>query len=186
MGIKTSGSIEVDAPPETVFQWITVRGKIAQWAGADPNYMPQDASELKAGYRGEGSMIAPDGPRKVEFEVTGCEPPTKFEYKASYPGGEGSFAYTLSPSGKGTLVETASDVDYAQMAALPEQAEEQLQKASRLQRMFFHHQLHEMQEQYASGAMDDNPQVKGAMQAALQQQLSQMKMLAEADAAARG
>jgi uncharacterized protein YndB with AHSA1/START domain len=186
MGIKTSASIEVDAPPETVFQWITVRGKIAQWAGADPNYMPQDASDLRSGYRAEGSMVAPDGPRKVEFEVTGYEPPTKFDYTARYAGGESTVAYTLSPSGKGTHLEIAADTDYAQMGAVPEQAEQQLQKAPRWQRMFFHHQLHKLEEQYASGAMDDNPQVKGAMEAAVQQQLSQLKTLAESDAAARG
>jgi len=186
MGIKTSGSIEVDAPPATVFQCITDRGKIAQWAGANPDYMPEDASELKTGYRGEGSMAAPDGPRKVEFEVTGYEPPTKFDFRLRYPGGESSTAYTLSANGEGTRVEIAGDTDYAQMAAVPDEAEQQLEKASRLTRMFVHHELHEMEEKFASGAMDDDPQVKGAMEAAVKQQLSQMKTLAEADATPRG
>src|SRR4029078_6052809 len=65
MGIKTDASIQIDAPPETVFDWLTERDKLAEWTGVAPDYMPADVSELTAGLPGQGTLKAAHGPRKA-------------------------------------------------------------------------------------------------------------------------
>ena len=88
MGIQTKEQIEINAPPATVFEWVSQRAKIAQWAGADPTYMPADNAELKTGYQGKGTLQAPDGQRDLEFEITAFDPPTVFSSKTTYLGGD--------------------------------------------------------------------------------------------------
>jgi uncharacterized protein YndB with AHSA1/START domain len=180
MGIKTHGSIDIDAPPQRVFEWIVDRKRVAKWAGAEPDYLPDDPAKLGAGYRGTGSMAAPDGKREVDFEVTGYEPPTHLAYRVSYDGGDAESTFTLTPSGEGTHLETSSDTEYAQMGKIPEQAEARLAGLPKAMQLYVHHQIHEMEEQLESGAWDDNPQVKAAMQGAVDQGLARLKQLAEA------
>jgi uncharacterized protein YndB with AHSA1/START domain len=179
VGIKTEAEIEIDAPPETVFDWLTERDKLAQWTGADPEYMPADVSELKAGFKGKGHMQAPDGPRSVEFEVTACDPPSRFELKSTYDGGGSLSTYTLAPDGSGTKLHVSADTDYAAMA-MPKQAEEQMEKLPAPVRLMLHHQMHEFEHQFESGAWDANPQIKAGMEQATEQQLGRFKQLVEA------
>jgi uncharacterized protein YndB with AHSA1/START domain len=178
MGIKTDVQIEINAPPTTVFEWVSQRAKVAQWAGADPTYMPSDNAELKMGYRGKGTMAAPDGQRELDFEVTSFDPPNVFSYTATYAGGDALTTYRLTPSGTGTTLDVASDTDYAKMA-MPKEAEAQLQAVPKIFQAFVHHSLEKMEHQFESGSMDDNPQIKAAMEAAAKAALEKLKGFAE-------
>jgi uncharacterized protein YndB with AHSA1/START domain len=178
VGIKTDVQIEINAPPATVFEWVTQRAKVAQWAGADPSYLPTDNAELKTGYSGKGTMAAPDGQRALDFEVTAFEPPNVFSYKVTYAGGDSLTTYRLTASGTGTTLDVSSDTDYAKMA-MPQQIEARVDAMPKMVQMFSHHKLHEMEQEIESGSMDDNPQIKAAMETATKVALEKMKQLAE-------
>jgi uncharacterized protein YndB with AHSA1/START domain len=178
MGIKTDVQIEINAPPATVFEWISQRAKVAQWAGADPTYMPTDNAELKAGYQGKGTMTAPDGQRDLAFQITAFDPPNVFSYTVTYEGGDALSTYKLTPSGTGTHLEVASDSDYAKMA-MPKEAEAQLEGVPKIFQAYVHHKIEKMEHDFASGSMDDNPMIKGAMEKAAQATLEKLKGLAE-------
>lgn len=178
MGIKTDVQIAINAPPATVFEWISQRAKVAQWAGADPTYMPSDNAELKMGYQGKGTMAAPDGQRELDFEVTAFDPPNVFSYKATYSGGDALTTYKLTPSGTGTTLDVSSDTDYAKMA-MPQNAETQIEGMPKLVQAYVHHTIHKMEHQIESGKWDDNPQIKTAMEAAAKTALEKLKGLAE-------
>jgi uncharacterized protein YndB with AHSA1/START domain len=179
MGIKTDASIEIDAPPETVFDWLTERDKLAKWTGVAPDYMPADVSELTAGFHGKGTLKAPDGPRKAQFDVTDYEPPAKFGFKVTYEGGDSITDYRLTPTGSGTKLEIDADTDYARMGELPEQAEQQIENQPAWVKAMIHHQMHAMQHMMESGAMDSNPMVKKGMEDATEQMLGKLKKLIE-------
>jgi uncharacterized protein YndB with AHSA1/START domain len=178
MGIRTDVEIQIEAPPERVFEFVTQRDKIALWAGDDPSYMPSANSELRSGYHGKGTVQAPDGPREVEFEITAFDPPTLFAYKATYAGGDAQSTYRLAANGSGTHLEVSSDTDYAKMA-MPQQTEDQIEKLPSQTQAFWHHAVHEMAQQFESGALDDDPQVKAGMETALRGTLEKLKQLAE-------
>jgi len=179
MGIKTDASIEIDAPPETVFDWLTERDKLAEWTGVAPDYMPADVSELTAGFHGEGTLKAPDGPRKAQFDVTAYEPPTRFGFKVTYDGGDSITDYKLAPAGSGTKLEIESDTDYAKAAGIPDEAEAQIEKQPKWVQAMVHHQMHAMEHLLESGAMDRNPMVKKGMEDATEQMLGKLKELIE-------
>jgi uncharacterized protein YndB with AHSA1/START domain len=178
MGIKTDVQIDINAPPATVFEWISQRAKVAQWAGADPTYMPTDNAELKMGYHGTGKMAAPDGQRDLDFDITAFDPPNAFSYKATYAGGDSLTTYKLTPSGTGTTLDVSSDTDYAKMA-MPKEAEAQLEAVPKIFQAYMHHKIEKMEHDFASGSMDDNPQIKAAMETATKAALEKLKGLAE-------
>jgi uncharacterized protein YndB with AHSA1/START domain len=178
MGIQTHEQIEINAPPATVFEWVSQRAKVAQWAGADPAYMPSDNAELKVGYQGKGTMAAPDGQRDLEFEITAFDPPNVFACKTTYAGGDALTTYRLTPSGTGTTLDVSNDTDYAKMA-MPKAAEAQIEAVPKIFQMMVHHRLEKMEHDFASGSMDDNPQIKAAMEKAAHAALEKLKGFAE-------
>ncbi len=178
MGIRTEASIEIGAPPEKVFEWITDRAKVTQWAGVDPDAMPADASELKVGYRSKGTMQAPDGPRETDWEVTAFDPPREFATRTTYAGGDQSSSYRLSADGDGTKVEVASDTDYAKMA-MPAEAAAQIAKlAGPIQKMI-EKMIHSQSESIESGEWDQNSMVEKGMKDATEQMLGKLKAAVE-------
>jgi uncharacterized protein YndB with AHSA1/START domain len=181
MGIKTQVEIDIAAPPEAVFQWLTQREKVAQWAGADPTYMPSDGSELTAGYRSRGTFHAPDGDREVDFEITAYEPPALFAYRNSYAGGDQTSTYRLNPAGAGTHLELSADTDYAQMGALPAAQQEQLAKLPAAMRALVQHNIERMEKQLEAHAFDDNPALTAAMAQQTKTMLEKLKQLVEAE-----
>ena len=181
MGIKTEAEIEIDAPPERVFEWITDRKKVAEWCGADPEYMPADRADLKVGYRGKGHFQAPDGPREIQFEVTAFEPPTTFAYRDTYDGGDQTTTTTLEASGSGTRLRTTSDTDYAK-TAMPAAAVAQLDKVPGPMRKLIEKQIQMTAKAFEAGAFDKNPLMVKGMEKATEQGLEKLKKLVEADA----
>jgi uncharacterized protein YndB with AHSA1/START domain len=178
VGIKTEAEIEIDASPEQVFAWVTEREKFAQWAGADPDYLPADPSELKQGYRATGHMQAPDGPRELQFEVTEWDPPSKFGFRDTYDGGDQTTTYSFEADRSGTKLHVSSDTDYAKMA-MPAAASAQLEQLPEDQRSMIQKMIQQGQEQIAAGAYDDNPMVREGMQKATEQSLEKLKKLVE-------
>src|SRR5262249_52430380 len=115
MGIKTNVTIDIAAPPEKVFEGLTSRERVAQWAGADPDYLPQDGSELHVGYTAKGTRTGPSGPVETDYQVTACEPPTLLTSCMHYAGGEAIETYTLAATATGTQLGVSADTNYAQM-----------------------------------------------------------------------
>jgi hypothetical protein len=104
--------------------------------------MPEDKSRLETGFHQAGTLAAPDGPRRLEFEVT-------------------------------------DDSDYAQMAAISDDAEEQLAQVPRFARHFVEKQMHEVVEQMADGKWDENSMINGAMEKSTKDGLEKLKQLGE-------
>lgn len=181
MGIKTEAEIEIEAPPEKVWEWITRRGRVAEWAGGDPDYMPTESSKLKAGYRGAGHFQTPDGPREIQFEVTAYEPPTTFAYRDTYDGGDQITTTTLEATGSGTRLRTSSDTDYAKMA-MPAAAVSQLEKLPGPTRKMIETMIHATAKTIEAGGWDRNPMIRKGMKKATEQSLEKLKQLVEKDA----
>lgn len=185
MSFTTQSKIDIAAPPEEVFEWLTDKDKLKAWSGVEATTMPDDPSELKVGYTGKGTMAAPDGPRPVEMEITAYDPPKTFGLTDTYAGGDSTVSYTLTPSGSGTTLEMHGETD---MAAAPsmdapqmKQVEEQIDHLPFVAKMFAKHQMKNAMEQMEH--MGDNPQytdqIGQGMQAAVDQQMQKFKDLIE-------
>jgi uncharacterized protein YndB with AHSA1/START domain len=113
VSFQTSGSIDIAAPPQEVFDYLVDPEKIERWMGAEATTMPPDPSELRVGYRKEGTFLAPDGPRPITMEVTVHDPPREVAFRQSYAGGNADTHYVLAAAGAGTRLEQTSSIDYA-------------------------------------------------------------------------
>jgi len=116
VSIPTSGSIEIAAPPDRVFQWLVDPDRIEQWLGRNVTLMPANPADLRVGYRNEGTYLAPDGDRKIELEITAYDPPREFAFRLNYDGGKADTRYTVTPDSPASRLEASSTTDYAAVA----------------------------------------------------------------------
>ena len=112
MGMTTRASIDIDAPREEVFRWITEYDKLTTWMGS-AGAMPQDYSQLKVGFTAQGTMPVPGGERTNTLLVTAWDPPGTFACTITYAGGDSLSTYTLTDNGHGTHLELTGDTDWA-------------------------------------------------------------------------
>lgn len=109
MGMLTSARVEIAAPAADVFSWLVDPVRLTAWAGG-PGGMPEDGSVLRAGWTSTFDN-PPIGPMTLEVIV--YEPPTRLEYRTTYPGGD-SFATFLLSEGEGaTTLVMEGDTDWA-------------------------------------------------------------------------
>jgi hypothetical protein len=60
MALVTHATVTIEAVPSEVFAWLIDPAKLTTWLGA-PGGMPENASELHAGWTGSSTMAAPVG-----------------------------------------------------------------------------------------------------------------------------
>jgi len=181
MHLKIRGSIEILAPADDVFEWLTDRAKLTAWAGSDPGWLPADGSELALGYRAKANLPTPAGVQEADFEVTAYDRPHRLEYVETYAGGRSVAGYTLEPSAGGTVLTLEATTDAGETAPppVPEAVTAQLEHVPFLVRLFWRHQLHKQKDALAAFTRDGNPQFQAAMDAQLTAQLQRLKQLIE-------
>lgn len=175
MGISTKASVDISAPREEVFRWITETDKLTTWMGSS-GAMPTDTSLLKVGFTAPGTMIAPGGERPTRLTVTAWDPPATFGCTIAYDGGDSISVYTLTEQGSGTRLELTSDTDFASMdnSGVDKAMEGQSEAAKEL----VENQIEEVQEKLADGLF--NASVQPAMQKSVEDSLAKLKGLIEA------
>jgi uncharacterized protein YndB with AHSA1/START domain len=173
MAFQTATSIEISAPPATVFAWLTERDKLSRWVEGNLDMMPADTSQLHTGYKGESTFQGPDGSTgRLEYEMTAYEPPYRISYRQTQAGATTLADYQLREAGAGTLVEasTSTDWDVEQMSAF-QQAEAQVANLPSFARDMVRQQLEQAEQQMESA----NPAVDAQMKKMFDEGLAKLK-----------
>ncbi len=171
MGMTTKAAIEIAAPREEVFRWITDHDRLVTWMGSAGS-MPQDPSSLKVGFTAE----APGPSGTQTLTVTAWDPPSAFGCTISYPGGDSIALYTLTATTTGTRLELSGDTDWGQLndSGLEKALEGQSEEAKRA----VHDQLAVLEQKLLDGEWDTS--TRAMMQKSLEQSLEKLKSLVEA------
>jgi uncharacterized protein YndB with AHSA1/START domain len=69
MALVTPATVTIEAAPSEVFAWLIDPAKLTTWLGA-PGGMPENASELHAGWTGSSTMAAPGRSRPIGVQIT--------------------------------------------------------------------------------------------------------------------
>src|SRR3954447_4220427 len=179
MPLETTRTIEIGAPLGEVFSWLIEPDKLKAWTDADSR-LPADSSELRVGYRVDGSFAAPDGERQFELEITAYDPPRELAYVETYDGGKATAAYRLSESSTGTVVEAAMSADAAApVTSVPEAVQAQIAQLPAIQREMAEHEMANAMKQMATYNAADNPQVREQWKSKLDADLEKLKELVE-------
>jgi uncharacterized protein YndB with AHSA1/START domain len=175
MGIETKAAIDIAAPREEVFRWVTERDKLTSWMGG-AGAMPEDPAQLAVGFTAAGTMPSPGGDRPTTLTVTAWNPPSTFGCTITYDGGDSISVYTLTETATGTRLELASDTDFARadLSGVEKAIAGQTEAAQDM----IEDQLERMQEQLAAGAFDAG--VQPQMQKSVEDSLAKLKGLIEA------
>jgi len=94
-------SIEIDARPETVFEFLITEDGMTAWMGTRARLEPVPGGMFAvdiAGYRARGSFLEVDPPRRVTVTWGFVESP-------ELPPGTSTVSFELTPLGDGTLLE---------------------------------------------------------------------------------
>jgi uncharacterized protein YndB with AHSA1/START domain len=183
MTFQAATSVEIAAPPATVFAWLTERDKLSRWVEGDLDMMA-DPSQLHTGYTGESTFKGADGStRKLAYEITAYEPPLRYAYRQTQEGATTLAEFRLSPTGSATLVEasTSTEWDVDQMTGfqqMEQQAEAQIANAPSFVQDMVRRQL----EQAESQMQTANPAIDAKMKAMFDDSLAKLKEAVEANA----
>jgi uncharacterized protein YndB with AHSA1/START domain len=112
---RTSSSIEIAAPADTVFAWISRPERVKQWVSWLVEVRQDHVTPDGVGSRETWVMNDPNMKQQVEVksEVLRYEPPHRVDVKVSMDGGfEGAYTYTLEPTAAGTRVTLAGSSRY--------------------------------------------------------------------------
>jgi uncharacterized protein YndB with AHSA1/START domain len=181
MAYEATGTIEIAAPPEAVFPWLTDPQKLPRWTGMDSaGLLPGNSSDLHPGYRSTGAFSTPDGERDLEFEVVTHDPPHEFAFRETYRGGKSVATYRLSDSGDGTRLDVHATIDSAALAGVPDRVEQQVDELPGPTRRFARWQIHRIEEQLESGQIGSMPGVEERMSAMVNDELAKLKQCVEA------
>lgn len=175
MGMMTRAAIDIDAPRDEVFRWLTERDRLTTWLGSAGS-MPQDPSQLKVGFTAQGTVASPGGEQPTTLLVTAWDPPGTFGMSITYAGGDSLATYTLTDNGHGTRLELTGDTDWAQAdeSGVEKAMEGQTEEAKRA----IEEALKQAEGMLAQGAFDANTQA--LMQKSLEDSLAKLKALVEA------
>jgi len=180
MTFQAATSVEIAAPPATVFAWLTDREKLARWVHADVAMMP-DPAQLHPGYTGESNFETPDGTtRKIAYEITSYEPPNLYAYRLTQEGMKTLAEYRLSLAGTGTLLEASTSTEWEldQMTAYQEmqaKAEAQIANAPSFVQDMVRRQMEQAEQQAEAG----NPAADEKMKKMFDETLAQLKEAVE-------
>ena len=180
MPFRTSGRVEIAAPPAQVFSWLVEREKLRTWVGGNVDQYPADASELRVGYRSKSTFPAPDGPRDSELEITAYDPPREVGMTQTYAGGHNVASYRLSESGGGTVLELESTTDPAAApTSVPDEVEKQIEAMPDAQEAMARAGMEQAMRMMQTMKIDENPMVAKAMQDKVDSDLARLKQLVE-------
>jgi uncharacterized protein YndB with AHSA1/START domain len=175
MGMITNSTIDIAAPPETVFAWLVEPAKLTEWLGASTGF-PEDPAQLAVGYTQTYTLPTPGAQREATFTITAYDPPNEFGSRLVYEGGDQLSTYRLTDHAGGTRVEVHADTDWGSMdmaavdatiANLPADQQEVVRA-----------QLSQMQAQLDAGAFDEGTKVQ--LQQSLDGSMAKLKQLVEA------
>jgi uncharacterized protein YndB with AHSA1/START domain len=172
--MTSKSSIDIAAPAEQVFGWLTEPAKVLVWAGSTGGY-PEDQSSLVAGYTATYPMASPGGERTATFTVTEYDPPHSLGIRLVYDGGDQISNYKLTAKGESTHLEVTADTDWGamDMSAM----DEAMKAMTPEQQETVKAQLEQMKAQLAAGAFDAGTQKQ--LQDALDQSLQKLKTAIE-------
>ncbi len=116
-GQRSKSSVEVQAAPELVFEWLVDPGKTEEWLQTSTSWYPADRTELRVGYRASQSMELPQMDGSIEavetqIEVTAYDPPWEFASVNRNPLTETSAGYRLAEAEMGTRLEAWMETRY--------------------------------------------------------------------------
>ena len=180
MTFQAATSVEIAAPPETVFAWLTERDKLSRWVEGDLRMMP-DPSGLQTGYKGQSTVQAADGStRTLDYEITAWEPPLLYAYRQTQSGATTLAEFRLSPAGSGTLLEasTSTEWDVDQMDGFQKmeaEAEKQIASAPSFVQDMVRRQLEQAERQ----AQAANPAIDAKMKTMFDDSLAKLKEAVE-------
>jgi uncharacterized protein YndB with AHSA1/START domain len=179
MSLQTTRTLEIGAPPAEVFTWLVEPDKLKAWTDAESKF-PADGSQLRVGFKLDGTFEAPDGQRQFSIEVTAYDPPRALGYVETYAGGKSTVTYRLSESPTGTAVETAMSADQAApVTTVPDAVMAQLAQLPEMQRKMAEEQMANAMKQMASYDSTANPQVAEAWEKKVDAELEKLKELVE-------
>ena len=180
MTFQAATSVEIAAPPATVFAWLTDREKLARWVEGDLSMMP-DPAGFHTGYKGQSTVQGTDGStRTVDYEITTWEPPRLYAYRQTQAGATTLAEFRLSDVGGGTLLEasTSTEWDVDQMPGfqqMEQQAEAQIANAPSYVQEMVRHQLEQAERQ----AQAANPAIDAKMKKMFDDSLAKLKEAVE-------
>src|SRR5436190_837948 len=179
MPLETTRTVEIGAPPADVFTWLVEPDKLKAWTDAESK-LPADSSELRVGYRVDGSFQAPDGQRSFTIEITAYDPPRQLGYVETYAGGKSTAGYTLSASRTGTTLELAVSADQAAPSTtVPDAVKTQLAQLPEAQRQLAEQQMASAMERVTSYDSTADPRVQDAWAKKVDAELEKLKELVE-------
>lgn len=180
MTFQAATSIEIAAPPATVFAWMTERDKVGRWVEGDLSMMP-DPSGFHTGYTGQSTIQAADGStRTLDYEITAYEPPHLYSYKQTQSGATTLAEFRLSEAGSGTLLEasTSTEWDVDQMEGfqkMEQQAEAQIANAPSFVQDMVRRQIEQAERQTQAA----NPAIDARMKKMFDESLAKLKQAVE-------
>lgn len=174
MGMTSKSTIDIAAPAEQVFGWLTEPAKVLVWAGTTGGY-PEDQSVLKADYTSTYAMAVPGGERTATFTVTEYDPPHALATRLVYDGGDQISSYRLTDVSGTTRLEVTADTDWGamEMSAM----DEAMKAMTPEQQETVKAQLETMKAQLAAGAFDEG--TRKQLQDALDQSMQKLKTAIE-------
>jgi uncharacterized protein YndB with AHSA1/START domain len=179
MPLETTRTIEIGAPPEEVFGWLVEPDKLKAWTDADSRF-PPDRSELRTGYRIEGSFQAPDGERKFTLEITAFDPPRELAYVDTYAGGRSTARYALAAAPAGTTLELTVSADQAAPStSVPDAVQAQLAQLPEAQRQLAEQQVAAAMQRVAAYDSTTDPRVRETWAKNVDAELAKLKELVE-------
>jgi len=99
--VEYKAAVEIDAPPEVVFEFLVTDAGMTAWMGQRASLEPVPGGSFAvdiAGYRARGSFLEVDPPRRVTVSWG-------FEESVDLPPGTSTVSFTLSRTDQGTRVE---------------------------------------------------------------------------------
>jgi uncharacterized protein YndB with AHSA1/START domain len=179
MPLETTRTIEIGAPPEEVFGWLVEPDKLRAWTDAESRF-PADGSELRVGYRIDGSFKAPDGERTFTLEITAYDPPRELAYVETYAGGRSTARYALAATAAGTTLELAVSADQAAPSTSePDAVRAQLAQLPEAQRQLAERQMAIAMQRVAGYDSTTDPRVQEAWAKKVDAELAKLKELVE-------
>jgi uncharacterized protein YndB with AHSA1/START domain len=77
----TTGSIEIDRPPQEVFDYSSDPERLAEWQDEIQHVSVVTPGPLSVGMRVRETRQVPGGPRTFEWEYTELEPPSRWSFQ---------------------------------------------------------------------------------------------------------
>jgi uncharacterized protein YndB with AHSA1/START domain len=113
--IRGKATVTIDAPPKEVWEWLVDSEKQKRWLGDTVEWLPDDRSQLRVGYRGREIMQTPGKPTECEIELVAYEPPRLLASDHSHEIFTAHSRAELSPAPGGTSFRSSVRIRYRKL-----------------------------------------------------------------------